>query len=130
MGQVLDSLSIRRSSVGELQLKGASLFESYWIQPSATAAAFTEDGWFKTGDSGFIDEDGHVWVTGRIKDLIVTAGGKNIAPQPIEFLLNQLGETQAVVLGDKRPYLIALFAPEDNGRLGPCLLYTSPSPRD
>lgn len=119
VGQVLDSLSIRRSSAGELQLKGASLFESYWNQPSATAAAFTEDGWFKTGDSGFIDEDGHVWITGRIKDLIVTAGGKNIAPQPIELLLNQLGGTQAVVLGDKRPYLIALFAPEDNGRLGP-----------
>ena len=60
-----------------------------------------------------------MWITGRIKDLIVTAGGKDIAPQPIELLLNQLEETQAVVLGDKRPYLIALFAPEDNGRLGP-----------
>ena len=118
VGQVLDSLSIRCSSSGELQLKGESLFESYWNQPSATAAAFTDDGWFKTGDSGVIDEDGHVWITGRIKDLIVTSGGKNIAPQPIELLLNQLGATQAVVLGDKRPYLIALFAPDDNESVG------------
>ncbi|MEC8277104.1 MAG: AMP-binding protein [Myxococcota bacterium] len=119
VGRILDSLSIRRSIEGELQLKGESLFEGYWKQAAATEAAFTEDGWFKTGDIGHIDEDGYVWITGRIKDLIVTAGGKNIAPQPIELLLNQIGDVHTVVLGDNRPYLIALFAPENTLSDGP-----------
>ena len=114
VGQALDSIAIRVSEGGELQLKGESLFEEYWRKQNHTKSAFTEDGWFRTGDIGHIDSDGFVWITGRIKDLIVTAGGKNIAPQPIELQLSCSGIAQVIVLGDKKPYLIALFAPDDS----------------
>lgn len=113
VGKALSSIAVRTSPQGELQLKGESLFEAYWNKAEATAKAFTKDGWFKTGDIGEIDSEGYVWITGRIKDLIVTAGGKNIAPQPIELQLSLSGIAQTIVIGDRRPYLIALFAPDE-----------------
>ncbi len=96
----------------ELLWRGPNLMEGYWNNPEATAAVIDADGWFHTGDLGEIDADGYVRVTDRLKDIIVTTGGKNIAPQPIEGLLTSdpLFE-YAVVLGDNRPYLTLLVQP-------------------
>jgi long-chain acyl-CoA synthetase len=113
VGKAINSISLRVSNDGEIQLQGESLFDEYWNNPEATEAAFTEDGWFRTGDLGVCDPQGYVWITGRSKDLIVTAGGKNIAPYPIEDKLRLPGIEQAIVLGDGRPYLICLFALEE-----------------
>jgi len=86
--------------------------KGYWRKPEATAEAIDRDGWFHTGDVGYLDSDGCLFITDRKKDIIVTSGGKNIAPQPIE---GRLGATpfiaQAVVVGDKYPYLTALVVP-------------------
>jgi long-chain acyl-CoA synthetase len=100
---------------GEIMFKGPSVFQGYFRDPQATQEAIT-DGWLHTGDVGKIDEDGHLIITDRKKDLIITAGGKNIAPQNIE---NQLKFSpyinDAVVIGDGRKYLTALILiDEDN----------------
>lgn len=94
---------------GEVLVKGDSVTTGYLNDPEATRAAFTEDGWFKTGDLGRLDEDGYLWITGRKKEIIVTAGGKNVAPAPLEDRLR--GHpliSQVVVVGDKRPFIGAL----------------------
>lgn len=84
----------------------------YWRNPEATAAAIDADGWLHTGDVGYLDADGFLVITDRIKDIIVTSGGKNIAPQPIEGLIlaDPLFE-HAVLLGDNRPYVTLLVRP-------------------
>jgi long-chain acyl-CoA synthetase len=95
---------------GELLAKGDHIFMGYNNNDEATKAAFTPDGWFRTGDLGKIDDDGFVWVTGRKKELIVTAGGKNVAPAVLEDRLR--GHpliSQVVVVGDKRPFIAALI---------------------
>jgi len=98
---------------GEILVKSASVFAGYYKDPEATAAAFTEDGWFRTGDVGEIDADGYLKITDRKKDLIITAGGKNIAPQNIENALKASRfVSQAVVIGDRRPYVTALITLE------------------
>lgn len=110
VGQVLPGSSVKIAEDGEILLKGPSVFESYYKNPEATAAAFTEDGWFKSGDIGELDEDGFLRITDRKKFLIITSAGKNIPPAPIEQKLLQhplIG--QVVVHGDKRKYLTALF---------------------
>jgi len=86
--------------------------KGYYKQPEATQEVFTEDGWFKTGDIGFIESDGYLTITDRKKDIIITAGGKNVAPQVLEnkFKSNTLIE-QIAVIGDRRKYLVALIAP-------------------
>ncbi|MDO4887984.1 MAG: AMP-dependent synthetase/ligase [Actinomycetaceae bacterium] len=94
---------------GEIICKGDHVFSEYHDNPEATAAAFTEDGWFLTGDLGQIDDDGFIFITGRKKELIVTAGGKNVAPALLEDRLR--GHplvSQVVVVGDKRPFVGAL----------------------
>jgi long-chain acyl-CoA synthetase len=86
------------------------VFKGYYKDPEATAAAFDADGWFRTGDVGEMDADGFVKITDRKKDLIITAGGKNIAPQNIENALKASRfVSQAVVVGDRRPYVVALI---------------------
>jgi long-chain acyl-CoA synthetase len=95
---------------GEILGRGPNIAQGYFKQPAATAEVFLPDGWFATGDIGKIDEDGFLYITDRKKDLIVTAGGINIAPQNIENLLK--GDpfiSQAVVHGDRRPYPVALI---------------------
>ena len=73
------------SKEGEICLKGECVFKGYYNAPELTAAAFDEDGYFKTGDVGYIDEDGFVYVTGRIKNIIILANGKNVYPEELEF---------------------------------------------
>ncbi|MBI4560406.1 MAG: AMP-binding protein, partial [Candidatus Rokubacteria bacterium] len=91
----------------------------YWKKPEATAEVFDPDGWFHTGDVGRIDADGFLYITDRKKDLIVTAGGMNIAPQNIENLLKtDPFISQAMIYGDRRPYPVALITvnPEEVGK--------------
>jgi len=86
--------------IGEIQVTSPSLMKGYWRDPEATAAAFTPDGWLRTGDLGRIDSRGFIFITGRIKSLIVTAGGKNICPEEIEarFELSRVAR-EVLVLG-------------------------------
>ncbi|CAD5107554.1 AMP-dependent synthetase/ligase [Zestomonas carbonaria] len=111
VGKALPSTELRIAEDGEVLVRGPLVFQGYFGQPDKTAETFDEDGWLRSGDIGRIDEDGYLWLTGRKKELIITAGGKNIAPTPIEALLKQqpLVE-QALVHGDRRKYLVALLA--------------------
>ena len=98
---------------GEVLLRGEGVFQGYWNNPEATAATVDADGWLHTGDVGVIDPDGHLRIVGRIKDIIITDGGKNISPAEIE---NRLAFSpyvkEAIVIGDGRKYLTALIGIE------------------
>ncbi|MFH1538964.1 MAG: long-chain fatty acid--CoA ligase [bacterium] len=109
VGQAVDEVEIKIADDGEVLVKGRNVFKGYFKEEQATAAAI-RDGWFYTGDIGEMLEDGFLKITDRKKDLIITAGGKNIAPQNIEnlFKINKY-ISQMVVIGDRRPYLIALI---------------------
>jgi len=109
VGKVVSGMKARIARDGEIQLKGAMVFQGYYRDPVATRKAFTRDGWFKTGDIGEIDKDGFLKITDRKKDLIITAAGKNIAPQNIEGLLKTVPYISHVMVhGDQRKYLTAL----------------------
>ena len=112
VGKPLDNVEIRLAQDGELLVKGPSIMRGYWNKPAQTKEVFTEDGFFTTGDIAEIDDDGFLLIVDRKKDLIVTTGGKNVAPQPIEsqFKKSPYVET-AVLIGDRRPYIVALFSP-------------------
>lgn len=105
---------------GEITVKGDHVFKEYYKNKSATKEAFTSKGWFKTGDTGYIHRDGSLYVTGRIKDLIITAGGENISPVPIEEeLMSNLNKDKkyfeyAIVIGDQRKFLSVLLVPTKN----------------
>jgi len=110
VGQLIPGMEAKAAQDGELLLRGKGLFQGYYKDPEATAAAIDADGWFHTGDIGVIDDEGFLSITGRKKDLIVTAGGKNIAPQNIENLIRSMPLiSQAMVCGDRRKYLTALI---------------------
>ena len=110
VGQLIPGMEAKVAADGELLLRGKGLFQGYYKDPEATAAAIDAEGWFHTGDIGVIDDEGFLSITGRKKDLIVTAGGKNIAPQNIENLIRAMPLiSQAVVCGDRRKYLTALI---------------------
>jgi long-chain acyl-CoA synthetase len=109
VGRAVEGCEIRLDDDGEILVRSDTVFVGYYKDPEATAAAFTADGWFRTGDVGEIDEDGFVKITDRKKDLIITAGGKNIAPQNLENALKASRfVSQAIVVGDRRPYVTAL----------------------
>ena len=110
VGPPLPGVVVRTSSDGELLVESPGNFSGYYKDEEATDAAFTIDGAFRTGDLGTIDDDGYVWITGRKKAILVTAGGKNIAPVPIEKRLERDLIGQAVVVGSERPYLVALLS--------------------
>ena len=111
VGAPLPATSIRIAPDGEVLAKGPQVFEGYWRNDAATAATFNEDGWFLTGDVGAIDSDGFLRIIGRKKDLIVTAAGKNVAPEPLEDRLQAHPLiSHAVVVGDGRPFIAALIA--------------------
>jgi long-chain acyl-CoA synthetase len=112
VGKPHDIVQVRIAPDGEILVKGDQVFKGYWNMPEETRAAFTADGWFKTGDIGQIDSDGFILVTDRKKDLIKTSGGKFIAPQPIENALkNNALVAQAAVIGDKRKYASVIISP-------------------
>jgi long-chain acyl-CoA synthetase len=113
VGRPLPGVSVRIADDGEVLVRGPGVFREYYRDPDATAAAFTADGWFRTGDVGVIDADGYLTITDRKKDLIITAGGKNVAPQNIENLLRSDPRlSQVLVHGDRRSYLVALITVE------------------
>jgi len=110
VGQAQPGIEIKIAADGEILGRGPNIAQGYFKKPEATAEVFLPDGWFATGDIGRLDGDGFLYITDRKKDLIVTAGGMNIAPQNIENLLK--GDpfiSQAMVHGDKRPYPVALL---------------------
>jgi long-chain acyl-CoA synthetase len=110
VGRALPGAELRLAEDGELEMRSATVFAGYFNDPEATAAVLTPDGWLRTGDVASIDEDGFVTITDRKKDIIVTAGGKNIAPQNIENDLKvSRFVSQALVVGDRRAYPAALI---------------------
>ena len=109
VGQPAPGSSIRISDEGELQVKGPNVFRGYHNLPVKTAEAFTADGWLRTGDLAEIDDEGHIVITGRIKDIIITAGGKNVSPIPLEEEIAKCPIVEhCVVVGDQRPFIGAL----------------------
>ncbi|WP_130866638.1 AMP-dependent synthetase/ligase [Acidipropionibacterium timonense] len=110
-GRPIVGSRIKVGEEGEILYQGPNIMKGYWNQPEATAST-VEDGWLHTGDIGHVDDDGYLVITDRLKDIIVTLNGKNIAPQPIEaeLLRDPLFE-HAVILGDNRPCLTLLVKP-------------------
>ncbi|MBP9151954.1 MAG: long-chain fatty acid--CoA ligase [Flavobacteriales bacterium] len=108
VGKPLEGVELKIAADGEILARGPALTKGYMHMPEATAELW-EGGWLHTGDVGEFDADGNLKITDRKKDLIITAGAKNVAPQPIEAMLKRIdGISQAVLIGDKKPYLIAL----------------------
>lgn len=112
VGRPVDGVELRIDpETGEIQAKGPNVFSGYFGQPEATAECFT-DGWFCTGDVGHLDPDGYLVITDRIKDIIVTSGGKNVAPQRIETLVGKDHFIdQLAVIGDRRQFISAIVVP-------------------
>ena len=108
VGPVLPGIGVRLADDGEVEVRGINVFKEYWQNPEATADAF-HDGWFRTGDIGSFDSEGFLTITGRKKEIIVTAGGKNVAPAALEDPIRAnpiVG--QVVVVGDQKPFIAAL----------------------
>ncbi len=109
VGKPIDGIEVRIAQDGEIQLRGAMVFKEYHRNPEATKEVFTSDGWFCTGDIGEISQEGFLRITDRKKELIVTSGGKNIAPQKIENMLKASRfVSNGMVYGDRQKYLVAL----------------------
>ena len=109
VGPALPGVGIRLAEDGEIEVRGINVFKEYWNNPQATADAFSEGGWFRTGDLGSFDTEGFLTITGRKKEIIVTAGGKNVSPAALEDPIRAnpiVG--QVVVVGDQKPFIAAL----------------------
>ncbi len=112
VGSAVKNTQIKIADDGEILIKGPQVMKGYYKNTAATKEVFTKDGFFRTGDIGIIDQDGYLAITGRIKDIIVTAGGKNISPQNIENSLKGSRFIEQVgIIGDRRKYLAALVIP-------------------
>ena len=119
VGRAMPGVELKIADDGEIMIKGPNVFREYWRNPEATRDTFTEDGWLLTGDLGSLDDDGFLTITGRKKDIIITAGGKNLTPSNIENDLKQSRwVSQAVMYGDRRPYPVALIT-LDAEEMGP-----------
>ena len=113
VGLPLPGVEVRIADDGEILIRGDNVFAGYYKDEEATRQTIDEEGWLHTGDVGTLDDEGFLKITDRKKDIIVTAGGKNVAPQNLENDLKRVpGVSQAVVVGDRRPYLVALITVE------------------
>jgi long-chain acyl-CoA synthetase len=113
VGPALPNTELRIADDGELEIRSPTIFAGYYKDEAATREALGDDGWLRSGDIAQIDEDGFVTITDRKKDIIVTAGGKNVAPQNLENALKMSPlVSQALVLGDRKPYVAALITLE------------------
>lgn len=110
VGPALPGHTVRIAEDGEVEVKGIDVFKEYWKNPEATQSVFTADGFFKTGDLGSLDSDGYLTITGRKKEIIVTAGGKNVAPAGLEDPIRSFPLVgQIVAVGDQKPFIAALI---------------------
>jgi long-chain acyl-CoA synthetase len=110
IGRPLPGVEVRTSDQGEIEVRGPVVFREYWGNSDATRETLTDDGWLRTGDLGEIDDEGFVRITGRAKDIIITAGGKNLTPANVENdLQRSLWISRAVMYGDRKPYPVALI---------------------
>lgn len=113
VGRPLFNVLVKIGENKEIMVKGSSVFFEYYKNKEATNYSFTKDGWFKTGDMGFIDKDGFLSVIGRIKEMIVLSGGKNVWPEPVEILLNNdKFINQSMVFSNNKNYITALICPD------------------
>ena len=113
VGPALRDTEVKIAEDGEILVAGELVMKGYWNNPADTAKVLTADGWLLTGDIGLIDEDGHIVITDRKKDILVNDKGDNIAPQRVEGLLTLQPEiAQAMVYGDRRPYLVGVTVPD------------------
>jgi long-chain acyl-CoA synthetase len=113
VGPPLRDVEVRIAEDGEILVTGELVMAGYWNNPAETARVLTPDGWLATGDIGLIDEDGHIVITDRKKDIIVNDKGDNVAPQRVEGMLTLQPEIgQAMVYGDRRPYLVGVVVPD------------------
>src|SRR5690606_2015204 len=111
-GIALGDTQLKIGENNEILAKGSGIMKGYYNKPDETAAVFTADGWFKTGDAGEFDEQGNLTITDRIKDLMKTSNGKYVAPQPIENLLSNISLIeQVMVVAEGKPYVSALIVP-------------------
>jgi long-chain acyl-CoA synthetase len=110
VGRPLPGVTIRVADDGEVLIKGDLVFKGYWNNPAATAEALDNDGWFHSGDLGTLDDDGYLKITGRKKEILVTAGGKNVAPAVLEDRLRAHPLiSQCMVVGDQKPFIAVLL---------------------
>jgi long-chain acyl-CoA synthetase len=114
VGKPIPGMELRVAEGGEIQVCGPNIFLEYWRDPEASERAFTEDGWLRTGDLGSLDGEGYLSIVGRTKEIIITAGGKNLAPANLENELRlSPWISQAIMFGDRRPYPVALVTLEE-----------------
>ncbi len=119
IGRPLSGVEMRLDTDGEILIRGKQIFSGYYKEEKATAESFTDDGYFRTGDIGRVDADGFWYIIDRKKDLIITAAGKNIAPQNIENLIKTDPRiSQVVAIGDRQPFLVALITVTPEARQG------------
>jgi long-chain acyl-CoA synthetase len=133
VGRPMKGVDVRIADDGEILIKGPNIFKGYYKNEAATEETLEKDGWLHTGDLGRLDDDGYLFITGRKKDIIITAGGKNITPANLENGLKQSRWiSQAVVIGDRRPYLVALITldPEELPALAAQLEIDSADPAE
>jgi long-chain acyl-CoA synthetase len=113
VGKAIPNVEVRIAADGEIEVRGPNIMRGYYNKPAETAAVFTEDGWFRTGDIGKLDSDGFLSITDRKKELFKTSGGKYIAPQPIEQLIKgSRFVNQVVLIGNERKFPAALIVPD------------------
>ena len=113
VGKPIRNVEVRIAADGEIETRGPNVMHGYYKKPAETQAVLTEDGWFKTGDIGTIDEDGFLRITDRKKELFKTSGGKYIAPQPIEQMIKgSRFVNQVVLIGNDRKFPAALLVPD------------------
>jgi long-chain acyl-CoA synthetase len=119
VGPPLKDVDVRIADDGEILVAGELVMFGYWNNPEETARVLTKDGWLMTGDIGLLDEDGHIVITDRKKDIIVNDKGDNVAPQRVEGMLTLQDEiAQAMVYGDRRPYLVGVIVPDQEFMMG------------